>query len=80
MPQIKCNIIPKPEEGSKVVFRRSDGATDLFPFIHGNGPTTYICGVCRTIIVESMYHGQVRNIVFECYTRWQIGRQMDDNA
>lgn len=66
MPEVKCKIISKPEDGTRAVLYRGNETNEFFPFIKGNGPTTYICGLCRTIIVETVYHGQIRNLVFVC--------------
>ena len=63
MPTIKARIIPKPDEGTRTVLVGKELAG---PFIRGQGSTTYICGVCRNILVEKVYHGQIRNIVIKC--------------
>lgn len=63
MHTVKARVISEPQEGSRTVFvsKGLDG-----PFIRGHGTTTYICGVCRNILVQDVYHGQIRNIVFKC--------------
>jgi len=63
MPIVKTRIIPEPRKDTRAVLM---GEKLTGPFIKGNGPTTYICGVCRNILVENVFHGQIRNIVFKC--------------
>ena len=63
MPTIAARVIPEPEKGKRTILT---GDTLQDPFIKGKGPTTYTCGLCRNILVEKVYHGQVRNIVFKC--------------
>ena len=63
MPTVTARVIPQPKKDARTVLI---GDTLEGPFIKGNGSTTYICGVCRNILVENVYHGQIRNIVFRC--------------
>jgi hypothetical protein len=63
MPTVSARIIPEPPEGTRTVL---EGSPSLGPFMRGNGPTTYVCGLCRNILVENMFHGQISNIVFKC--------------
>lgn len=63
MPTVTARVILQPKEGTRTVLT---GDTLDGPFIKGKGSTTYICGVCRNILVENVYHGQIRNIVFKC--------------
>ena len=63
MPTIPARVIPEPEKDSRTILK---GDMLQGPFIKGNGPTTYTCGICRNILVEKVYHGQIRNIVFKC--------------
>lgn len=63
MHTVTARVIPKPKEDSRTVLIGNDLKG---PFFKGHGPTTYICGVCRNILVEEVYHGQIRNIVFRC--------------
>ncbi|HTO92266.1 MAG TPA: hypothetical protein VMJ70_14140 [Candidatus Sulfotelmatobacter sp.] len=32
----------------------------------GAGPVSYACGNCGRILLESLFDGQVRNIVIQC--------------
>ncbi len=34
--------------------------------VRGAGNTTFVCGRCRTVLIENAYHGQFRNIVIQC--------------
>jgi len=64
LPNVAARIISKPPENTRTVLQ-SDGAY-FGPFIRGNGKTTYICGNCKTALLENIYPHQVRNIVFKC--------------
>ena len=63
MPTIPARVIAQPKEGTRTILT---GDTLKGPFITGNGPTTYTCGLCKNILVEKVYHGQIRNIIFKC--------------
>ena len=66
MPIVKAKKIPKPEENSEAVFRLKEGTPYFGPFIRGSGSTTYTCELCGTVLVENVYHGKIRNLVFLC--------------
>jgi len=65
MPIVKCRIIPQPEENTRTVFQW-DGKGTFVAFFQGHGTTTYRCGLCPTVLLNQVEHGQVRNIVFRC--------------
>lgn len=74
MPTVKARVIPKPEEGTRTVLVASETLTG--PFMKGHGPTTYICGLCGNVLIESIYHGQIRSIVFKCMHAFVHGQHI----
>ena len=58
---IEAKIIPKPAEGTRTVI-----APAAMPAIKGEGDTNYLCGNCKTKIVEKVHKRQIQNIVVRC--------------
>ena len=63
MPTVTARVIPQPQKDTRTILT---GGSLQGPFIKGKGSTTYICGVCRNILVEKVYHGQIKNVIFKC--------------
>lgn len=66
--EINLKVIPKPQEGAKVVFIPNK---NVFPVIKGNVPLeqggeTMQCGSCGLPLVINVKKGQVHNIVVKC--------------
>jgi phage FluMu protein Com len=73
MVEIKCRIIPEPQEGTRLIYRkRSDGNSSNSvnePFIEGNygEELDYVCGSCNNILVRNVSQGEISvNSVFQC--------------
>ena len=66
MPTSKLRIIPPPAEGTRAVLQWAADAGQFSGFIRGNGPTSYLCGLCGAKLVDGVVHGQLRNLVFRC--------------
>jgi phage FluMu protein Com len=72
MVEIKCRIIPEPQEGTRLIYRkRSDDNSNSMtePFIEGNygGELDYVCGSCNNILVLNVSQGEISvDGVFQC--------------
>jgi DNA-directed RNA polymerase subunit RPC12/RpoP len=64
MPQIKCRIIPEPQEGTRPILKNDNKSE---PFIIGNGDLDYVCGKCNNVIAENVFQGETStDTTFEC--------------
>ena len=68
MPTIKARVISRLPDRDDVAFAYSEPMTSGVSsvFMRGSGTTSYVCGLCQTVLVENVFHGQVRNLVLEC--------------
>ena len=62
MPEIHTKVIDESEHGMRSVLKTDKKQ----PFFVGKGDTTYFCGNCGFALAETLFRGQVRNIVFLC--------------
>jgi hypothetical protein len=81
MVEIKCRIIPKPQNGTSLVYRKSSdektssnhiGNSRDEPFIQGNygEELDYTCGNCGHLLAEDVSQGEISvDTVFQCPNR-----------
>jgi DNA-directed RNA polymerase subunit RPC12/RpoP len=63
LPQIRCRIIPEPQEGTRPILKQNDNK----PFIIGNGDLDYVCGKCNNVIAENVRQGEIStDTAFQC--------------
>ena len=61
MPDIKLQVIPQPDEGTKAVLQSNKA-----PMIRGSGEYNYQCGNCGASLIEGIDQGQIQNMVILC--------------
>jgi predicted RNA-binding Zn-ribbon protein involved in translation (DUF1610 family) len=66
MPVTKLRPIPEPDPKIRSILVWAGDPGLFVSFLRGNGDSTYACGVCGRVLVERIFHGQVRNLVFKC--------------
>lgn len=60
MVEIKCRIIPEPQEGTRLIYRKrsDDNSSNSVnePFIEGNygEELDYVCGSCNNILLQDV--------------------------
>ena len=71
MVEIKCRTIPKPQDGSRPIYRKNNdkGISEKESLIQGSfgEELDYICGNCGYLLAENVSQGEIYvGIVFEC--------------
>jgi hypothetical protein len=71
MVEIKCRTIPKPQEGTRPVYKHNNRKTinKDEPLIKGNlgEELDYVCGSCGHLLAENVSQGEIAtDTVFEC--------------
>jgi rubrerythrin len=72
MVDIKCRTIPKPQDGSRPIYRKNNndkGTSEKESLIQGSfgKELDYICGNCGYILAKNVSQGEISvDIVFEC--------------
>ena len=61
MPTAALKVIELPEPHVRIVLRG-----DETPLLRREGDTSYTCGACEALLVESVWLWEVRNLVFRC--------------
>lgn len=64
MTQYILNMIPKPAEGTAVVFIPTHKGA--IPLMIGTGEHDFLCGACRNVVCAGIDRGQVKDIVLQC--------------
>jgi hypothetical protein len=59
MPQIRCRVIPEPEEGTRQILKNDNNAE---PFMTGNGELDYICAQYDYVIAENVSQGEISTV------------------
>ena len=62
MTDIKLEIIPEPEVGTRAVLK----IDKISAIIVGTGSNNYICGNCDFVLAEKINEGQFNDIVLRC--------------
>jgi hypothetical protein len=68
---IKCRIIPKPQEGTRPIYRKrkDDKSSIPGPFIRGKsgGRLKYVCGSCAYLLAYNVSRAEIAlETVFKC--------------
>jgi phage FluMu protein Com len=72
MVEIKCRIIPEPQQSTRPIYRKrndDNSSTTTDPFIEGKygGELDYVCGNCNNILVQNVSQGEISvDSVFQC--------------
>lgn len=53
------SVIKKPAEGTRSVLALAEP-------LSSDGPVNFVCGGCRTVLIEGSHQGQFKGLVIQC--------------